>query len=202
MSDFFNASTDYLLGISDSPCITSINLPLLGAIRAGAPLLTRENFNGSFDVPHYFRADFVFQVAGDGMIAAGILDGDYAVCRNAATAQNGQIVVALKDLGTGFSEAELKYYFDNGKTRYLRAANPNIPDVPLQSGYRVAGLMAGLIRREAPAYHIYRDYIHSVNCPDWAEVMEKAESYGITPQQLSTNLDIQWEMAKKMRVKE
>jgi repressor LexA len=202
MADFFNASTDYLLGISDSPCNTSLNLPLLGSIRAGTPLLTRENFSGSCDVPHYFRADFVFQVTGDGMIAAGILDGDYAVCRDAAAAQNGQIVVVLKDLGTGFSEAELKYYFDNGKTRYLRAANPNIPDIPVEDGYHIAGLMTGLIRRESPGYHVYRDYIHSVSGEDWAEVMEKAESYGITPQQLSTNLDIQWEMAKKMRGKE
>lgn len=202
MAGFFKASTDYLLGITDSPSNINLNLPLLGPLHTGMPLLVQESCGGYLDVPDYIHADFILQVTGDAMIGAGILDGDYAVCKEAQTAQNGQIVVVLRDLDTGFSEATLKYYFDNGKTRHLRSANPQILDVPMTDEYHIAGIMVGLVRKDAPAYHIYRDYLNAGLSEDWAEVMEKAGKYGITPQQLSTNLDMQWEMAKKMNVKE
>lgn len=199
---FFKSSTDYLLGLSDSPSYKHLRLPILGTIRTGVPLLAQEEFQGYIEVPDYFDTDFAFKVTGDQMIGVGILEGDYAICKAADHAQSGQIVLALKDLDTGFREAALKYYFDNGKKCYLRSANPQIRDIPMEGDYQVAGIMAGLLRKDAPGYHLYRDYLNSCGNGDWGEVREKALSYGITPQQLSSTLDMQWEMAKKLNAKD
>lgn len=176
--------------------------PVLGAIRTGVPLSAQESYPEYLDVPGYFPAGFVLQVTGESMVGAGILDGDYVVCSETETAPSGQIVVALRDLGTGFSEAHLRYYLNNGKGSFLRAANPQIRDVPLKGNYQIAGVMEGLIRKSFPGYHIYRDYLNTGSMGNWGEVMEKAENYGLTPQQLSANLDMHWEMAKRMRLKE
>jgi len=204
-SKYFAVTTDYLLtgmqsGSLDASDSNPANhsVPIVSPVQKGEPLLSPENFNGYLVVPGNLDAEFVIQVTGDGMIGAGILEGDYIVCRTADSAQNGQIVVVLKNFESGFSEFIIKYFFDNGKTRYLRAANPQIPDITMNQDYQVAGIMAGLIRKTPPGYHIYRDYLNSYNNGYWGQVLEKAISYGITPQHLSAHLDMQWEMAKKM----
>lgn len=196
------ALRDFFKLITEPAVQAYYRLPVLGTIQSGGSLLAQKSYEGYLAVPDYLRSDFVFKVVGDDMMGAGILNGDYVVCRESCIAENGQIVVALKDLDTGFYEATLKYYFDNGNRRYLRAANPQISDLPLTGKYRITGVMEGLIRKGSPEYRQYRDYLKSGGSEGWSEVLEKAESYGITPQQLSTNLDMQWEMAKRIKTRE
>ena len=75
-------------------------LPILGTIRAGLPILADENIEGYLDVPESLQADFALKVTGDSMIGAGILEGDYAICRESEAPQTGQIIVARRDEGS------------------------------------------------------------------------------------------------------
>lgn len=174
--------------------------PLLGTIHAGLPIIADENIEEYIEVPEDFKADFVLRVQGDSMVGVGILDGDLAVCKETQVAFSGQIVVALHDTATGFSEATLKYFFDNGKGPVLRAANPDYKDIDITEGYRIAGVMVGLIREGSPSYQTYRDFLAVSAYEEWTEVLEKAIGYGITPQQLSVTLDMQRQMIERIMV--
>src|SRR4051794_13079601 len=73
-------------------------LPLVGEIAAGGPLLAEENVEDHVAVPELLAhggADFLLRVKGDSMVNAGILDGDLVVVRRQDTARDGEIVVAL-----------------------------------------------------------------------------------------------------------
>lgn len=93
-------------------------VPLLGAITAGAPILAVENFEGYVDLPwnatKYSSGDlFALKVSGESMIDAGILDGDIVIVNKNSYADNGTIVVAL--IG---DEATVKtFYREDGHFR-------------------------------------------------------------------------------------
>ncbi|MDR2035293.1 MAG: transcriptional repressor LexA [Coriobacteriales bacterium] len=75
-----------------------IELPLLGQIAAGEPILATQNITDNYVLPKQLvgdRGSFMLTVKGDSMIEAGINNGDYVVVREQPTAQNGDIVVAL-----------------------------------------------------------------------------------------------------------
>jgi repressor LexA len=201
IANYFSVPLDFF--VSDNPDIIAKvpRLPILGTIRTNVPLLVQENFAGYLDVIDYIQGDFVIQVTGDSMIEAGILDGDYAICREAETAQNGQIVVTLTSLATGLSKVTLKYYFDNGKEQVLRAANPQIPDIKMEDGVRIVGLMGGLVRKESPGYHFYRDFLAASGNKDWTEVITLASSAGMKTNQVKEILAAQIEIVKKLKEK-
>ncbi len=128
------------------PANDVIEIPLHGRIAAGVPI---EAFEGSSMLPvpaallgsgeHY-----ALEVAGDSMVDAGILDGDYALIRRTDVARDGEIVVALIEE----NEATLKYFRREGAMVRLdpanRAYDPQRYD-PRQ--VRVQGRLAGLLRR-------------------------------------------------------
>ena len=102
-----------------------VDVPIVGKVAAGAPLLAVENIEDSFPLPIDFVGNsetFMLRVRGDSMIDAGILDGDLVLVRKQNTANNGEIVVALVDDSAtvkkfykekGFSEEEcetMNYY--------------------------------------------------------------------------------------------
>lgn len=177
--------------------VNSSKVPVLGTIQAGLPILADENIEEYLDVPEYIQADFVLRVQGDSMIGAGILDGDLAICKAVEAAQSGQIVVALRDVATDFSEATLKYYYDvNGDGPVLRPANPQHQEIPMKEGYRIAGILVALIREEAPCYQVYRNYLADNDSDEWTEVIEMASSAGIKPQHLKAHVDMLIEMGK------
>jgi repressor LexA len=184
-----------------SPKKTAI--PILGNIRVGLPILSEENIEGYLDVPDYMRADYVLIVRNDSMIGVGILEDDYVICRENQVANSGQIVVALNDLSTGFSEATLKYYYDNGdgSDPLLRTANPNYPQTVIKQGYRIAGVMVALVRREAPVYQVYKNYITVPRHDEWTEVIDSAISKGMQPQQLLDIIDMRWQMIQRFNTK-
>ena len=93
-----------------------LEVPVIGRVAAGTPILAEENFERTFPLPMEFarNADiFMLRVQGDSMINAGIFDGDYVVVSQQQVAQNGEIVVALLD-----DSATVKtFYKENGHFR-------------------------------------------------------------------------------------
>ncbi len=122
-------------------------LPLVGAIAAGRPIEAVEereflDLEDIFAQPHRSGDIFCLRVKGDSMIDEQIREGDYVVCQRAATARNGQTVVALLPED---NEATLKkFYKDKGRIR-LQPANEAyepiwVDDVTIQ------GIVIGVVR--------------------------------------------------------
>lgn len=123
-----------------------LEIPLHGRIAAGAPIEALEG-QSSLSVPAALLGPgehYALEVAGDSMVEAGILDGDFALIRRAETARDGQIVVALIDDG----EATLKYFRREGAMVRLDPANRSYdPQRYAPDRVRVQGCLAGLLRR-------------------------------------------------------
>jgi len=123
-----------------------IELPLHGRIAAGQPIEALEG-QTSLPVPAALLGPgehYALEVAGDSMIEAGILDGDYALIRRTETARDGDIVVALIE----DNEATLKYFHPEGPTIRLDPANHAYAAQRYPSAHvKVQGRLAGLLRR-------------------------------------------------------
>ena len=75
-----------------------VNVPIVGKVAAGQPILAVENIESYFPVPMEFMPNeqcFMLKVQGDSMINAGIFDGDTIIVEQCQTARNGDMVVAL-----------------------------------------------------------------------------------------------------------
>lgn len=123
-----------------------IDIPLHGRIAAGVPIEALEGHN-MLSVPAALLGageHYALEVAGDSMIEAGILDGDFALIQRTQVARDGQIVVALIDE----DEATLKFFHREGPRIRLDPANAAYePQVYDASQVRVQGKLAGLLRR-------------------------------------------------------
>lgn len=123
-----------------------LEIPLHGRIAAGAPIEALEG-QSSLSVPAALLGPgehYALEVAGDSMVDAGILDGDYALIRRAESARDGEIVVALVDE----AEATLKYFRREGAMVRLDPANRSYdPQRYTPDRVRVQGCLAGLLRR-------------------------------------------------------
>ncbi len=93
-----------------------VNVPLIGYVAAGQPILAVENIEGYFPLPAEIipnQETFLLKVKGESMINAGILNGDSVLVKQQATAENGDMVVALVD-----DSATVKnFYRENGHIR-------------------------------------------------------------------------------------
>jgi len=93
-----------------------VNVPLIGKVAAGQPILAVENIENYFPVPAEYMPNeesFMLKVKGDSMINAGIFNGDNILVKKQSIAENGEIVVALVD-----DSATVKtYYKENGHFR-------------------------------------------------------------------------------------
>lgn len=122
----------------------AVDVPLLGNVAAGIPLLAEENLDGAVKVPEeYIKSGnyFALNVKGDSMTGAGIMDGDIAVIRQQQTVNNGDIVVAMLD-----DAVTLKRLYKEKNRVRLQAENDAYPPIFTQS-LRIAGRLAHLIRR-------------------------------------------------------
>nr|WP_243237416.1 transcriptional repressor LexA [Heliobacterium chlorum] len=129
---------------SDHPSDGLIDIPILGRISAGRPILATENLEGTFPLPKNFvRSDKVFMlsVRGESMIEAGIFDGDLVVVRMQNTAENGDIVVAL--LG---DEATVKRFYRETDYFRLQPENPHMEPILIKE-VRVLGKVIAVLRR-------------------------------------------------------
>ena len=100
----------------------NLELPIIGEIAAGTPILAEENIVGTFSLRNFFfkaKNVFVLRVRGDSMIEDGIFDGDYVFVRQQHTAAPGEIVAAMV-----WGEATVKRYYPEGKSVRLQPANP------------------------------------------------------------------------------
>ena len=93
-----------------------VNVPVIGNVAAGQPLLAVQNIENYFPIPAEYMPNqetFMLKVKGESMINAGILDGDHILVERQSTASNGEIVVALVD-----DSATVKtYYKEDGHYR-------------------------------------------------------------------------------------
>lgn len=122
-----------------------VNLPLVGAVTAGVPMLAEENIERYVPVPRYLvkgsGRHFLLTVQGESMKNAGILDRDLVVVRSQAAAQPGDVVVALMD-----GEATVKRLAEKKGRRYLKAENPDYDDIHPDGDWSVQGKVVALLR--------------------------------------------------------
>jgi repressor LexA len=122
----------------------SIEIPILGPVAAGTPILAEENWDGTVPIDRSMlrkgKRYFALKVKGDSMEGAGILDGDLAIIEQRETAENGEIVVAMVNDAT-----TLKRYYRE-KTR-IRLQPENDKHKPIYSqDVRLLGRVATVIR--------------------------------------------------------
>ena len=119
-------------------------VPLLGQVAAGVPVEPVEN-RDTLSLGSCFGSGddlFALQVRGDSMIEEDIRPGDYIICRRAATAQNGQLVVALVNEG----QATLKRFYKEQDRARLQPANPNYAPI-YSDDCQVNAVVVGLLRK-------------------------------------------------------
>lgn len=123
-----------------------VDVPVIGRIAAGTPILAEQNVDDTIPVPARFLPkgnSFMLTVRGESMVEAGIMDGDYILVHQQNTANNGDIVVAMVD---GFeSEATVKtFYKEKGHIR-LQPENQNMSPI-IVSDVKILGLVKGVFR--------------------------------------------------------
>ncbi|MBN1818939.1 MAG: transcriptional repressor LexA [Sedimentisphaerales bacterium] len=119
------------------------SMPFLGRVAAGTPIEAIENaepisLTGLFGD----QETFVLQVIGDSMIEEGICDGDYAICKRAKNAENGQLVVAIVDQ----ENATLKRFYREPGCVRLQPANACYAPI-YSDNCRIEAVVVGLLRR-------------------------------------------------------
>jgi len=120
-----------------------VEIPILGNVAAGLPLLAAENREGSVRMPSDQIGSgehFALHVSGDSMKDAGIMDGDVAVIRQQPVADNGDIVVAMVDEAVTLK----RFYKEKNRVR-LQAENEAYPPIFTQN-VKILGKLAHLIR--------------------------------------------------------
>ena len=121
-----------------------VDVPVIGKISAGAPILAVENVVDTFPIPIDFVGNsesFMLTVKGESMIEAGILNGDYILIKRQETARNGEIVVALIE-----DEATVKtFYKENGHIR-LQPENSTMDPI-IVPDCKILGKVAGVFRK-------------------------------------------------------
>ncbi|WP_281829070.1 MULTISPECIES: transcriptional repressor LexA [Lactobacillus] len=120
-------------------------IPVVGVVTAGQPILAVEDIDDYFPLPPDLKADagdlFMLKVHGESMINAGILNGDNVIVRKQSSASNGEIVVAM----TEDNEATVKrFYKENGHYR-LQPENDTMAPIIL-SKVSILGKVVGLYR--------------------------------------------------------
>lgn len=121
-----------------------INVPLVGNVAAGSPILAEENITDTITLPTDIVGDnaaFMLSVRGDSMIEAGINDGDYVVVKEQPVANNGDIVVALIDDG-----ATVKRFYKEKDHIRLQPENSSMDPI-ITKNCSIAGKVVAVFRR-------------------------------------------------------
>ena len=121
-----------------------VNVPVVGRIAAGGPILAEESIEDVFPLPRQLVGEgttFLLEVRGDSMIEAAICDGDWVVVRQQPTANNGDIVAALLD-----DEATVKTFKRTGSQVWLIPHNPAYD--PIDGNHAmILGKVVAVLRR-------------------------------------------------------
>lgn len=123
-----------------------VDIPVVGRIAAGMPILAEQNIEDTFPVPARFLGrgtNFMLTVRGESMIEAGIFDGDYILVQKQETANNGDIVVAMID---GFeSEATVKTFYKEADHIRLQPENSSMSPIIVKD-VKILGKVKGVFR--------------------------------------------------------
>lgn len=121
-----------------------VEVPVIGKITAGEPILAVENVTDTFPIPVDFVGNsesFMLTVRGESMIEAGILNGDYILVKRQNTANNGEIVVAL--IG---DEATVKTFYKEKDHIRLQPENSTMDPI-IVPNCEILGKVAGVFRK-------------------------------------------------------
>lgn len=123
----------------------TVEIPVIGNIAAGTPILAEQNIEDTFPMPTRYvdGTSFMLKVRGESMINAGIFDGDLILVEQRETANNGDIVVAMVD---GFeSEATVKTFFKEDGHIRLQPENDTMSPIIVKDA-KILGLVRGVFR--------------------------------------------------------
>ena len=138
---------------TDEPKVTSVDsmgiieVPVIGTVAAGAPLLAEENISDTFPLPQRFAKKstdvFMLKVKGESMINAGILDGDFVIVAKQQTASQHEIIVAMID-----GEATVKrFYRESDSVVKLLPENDALePIIVNAADVQILGKVVGIFR--------------------------------------------------------
>lgn len=120
-----------------------VNVPIIGRVAAGEPILAEQNIEDYFPIPVEFMPNnqaFILKVKGESMINAGILDGDMVIVEQRATARNGEMVVALIEGGATVKT----FYKEDGYIR-LQPENDTMEPI-IVTDVQILGKVIGTFR--------------------------------------------------------
>ncbi len=120
-----------------------VNVPLVGTVAAGQPILALHNIQNYFPIPAEYMPNvetFMLKVKGESMINAGILDGDTILVKQQNTARNGDMVVALVE-----DEATVKTFYKERDYIRLQPENDNMNPI-LVPDCQILGIVFGVFR--------------------------------------------------------
>ncbi|AFM01507.1 SOS response transcriptional repressor, RecA-mediated autopeptidase [Desulfitobacterium dehalogenans ATCC 51507] len=226
LANYFNVTTDYLLGRSDSirpsnDYLTGVpagaivigeastsykhsykstplsTIPVLGTIRAGLPILSEDNWEEVIRVPDYLDADFALRIVGDSMSWVGIHEGDLALMEQTSVASHGSIVAAGIDDGEW--RAALKFFVQDNTGFKLRSANPEYEDMSFTAQHRIIGKLIRVIK-ETPSLHDYKNMVISKDIldQDWQDTIMRASKIGLDGKQVQNMLELFASVVKKV----
>ena len=120
-----------------------VNVPIVGRVAAGEPLLAEQNIENYFPIPMEYmpnKQTFMLKVQGESMINAGILDGDYVLVEERETTCDGEMVVALIEDG-----ATVKTFYKEEENIRLQPENDTMEPI-IVSDCTVLGKVIGVFR--------------------------------------------------------
>lgn len=121
-----------------------VNVPIIGTVTAGQPILAVENVDDTLPISIDFvgnKESYVLKVRGESMIEAGILDGDFVIVNSQNTAKNGDIVVALID-----EEATVKAFYKEKDHIRLQPRNSSMDPILVKEPY-ILGVVKAVVRK-------------------------------------------------------
>ena len=120
-----------------------VNVPMIGRVAAGEPILAEQNIENYFPIPMEFipnNQTFMLKVKGESMINAGIFDGDLVLVEQCQTARNGEMVVALIEDG-----ATVKTFYKEKAAIRLQPENDSMDPI-IVTDVKILGKVIGVFR--------------------------------------------------------
>lgn len=122
-----------------------INVPIMGKVAAGSPILAVENVDGYFPIPSEYmpkgKTTFMLEVKGESMINAGIFNGDKVLVQQQTTAENGEMIVALVE-----DSATVKTYYKEDGYYRLQPENDTMDPIIINGELKILGKVIGVFR--------------------------------------------------------
>ena len=121
-----------------------VNVPMIGQVAAGEPILATEHIENYFPIPAEYipnKETCMLKVKGESMINAGILDGDSILVKQQPDAENGDIVVALVE-----DSATVKTFYKEDGYYRLQPENDSMDPILVQDNLQILGKVFGVFR--------------------------------------------------------